>query len=60
MNPEEQTTMQTEDKEYAFFSGLAQGAKEERKRIIGLILQATNLDTKERLRLLKRIEKGEH
>jgi hypothetical protein len=60
MNKDEQATMQTEDREFAYFSGLAKGAKEERKRIIGLILQATNLDTKERQRLLKRIEKGEH
>jgi hypothetical protein len=60
MNKDEQATMQTEDREFAFFSGLAKGAKEERQRIIGLILQATNLDTKARDRLIKRIEKGEH
>lgn len=60
MNPDEQRNMETEDREFAFFSGLTRGTTEERKRILGLILQATNLDPKERLRLIKRIEKGEH
>jgi hypothetical protein len=60
MTADEQRNMETEDREYAFFAGLTKGTKEERQRILGLILQATNLDPKERLRLIKRIEKGEH
>lgn len=60
MTPDEKRDMDTDAKETAYFAGLHKGTKDERARIIGLILQATNLDTKERLRLLKRIEKGEH
>lgn len=59
MTPDEKRDMDTDAKETAYFAGLHKGTTDERKRIIGLILQATNLDTKERLRLLKRIEKGE-
>ncbi len=60
MTPDEKRDMDTDAKETAYFAGLTKGTKDERARIIGLILQATNLDTKERMRLLKRIEKGEH